>query len=171
MNNVIEARYTNAEQDTIQVLHTVDGQVIEEYIQVGSPAHTELVECGWDHEKIVDVTAEYKKQQLKYLHDLMRSVHKEEYEASIKENEEKLERKLKEANRRFQKEYEAIQHIYGLSLMDIMFKHNEDKEVLFKMKIDILEKDEVRNQPKEFKTRIRRAKKVSELASIVAEVL
>lgn len=182
MYKVIEARYTNAEQDTIVILHNVDDSVVEEYIQVGSAQHKALEEAGYDHDKIVDMTAEWKQLQARMVFDRLTAAATEQWAEINKTEEEKVRKKLakveaklvaeyKEKEAQLQEDYQKLQHLYGLGVIDILFSHNDDKEVLFKTKIDVLEKDFIRKQSKELKARIRKATKLSEIFGIVSEVL
>jgi len=62
---ILEARYTNDQQDTILVLHqSEEDGIIEEYIQPDTIQHKALEDLGWTDEKILDTTAEFKRQQM-----------------------------------------------------------------------------------------------------------
>ena len=89
-DNIVEVRYGNPEQDTILVLKEVDGGYIEEVIEPGSPAHKELEDLGYDHERILDDTAEYKKVQLANLRESLKNINYELYKESIEYYEDKL---------------------------------------------------------------------------------
>jgi plasmid maintenance system killer protein len=95
INNIIEVRYTSEEWDNILTLKDTSTGIVEEIIQVGSLQHKALEEAGYDHEKIVDGTAEYKKNQLAALREAMMTVNRDLYDESIKKYE-KLVDDLKE---------------------------------------------------------------------------
>lgn len=64
-DNVMQARYTNPEQDTIGILfidHDADGKAranYEIFCQAGDQQHKELHTAGWDHAKIDANTLEF----------------------------------------------------------------------------------------------------------------
>lgn len=62
-DNVIEARYSNPEHDTIIVTWKDMDNEFESYIQAGSADHNSLKEAGWDDSRIEEVTVEWKRQQ------------------------------------------------------------------------------------------------------------
>lgn len=91
-NKIIEARYTNNQQDTILVLHETESDgIIEEYIQPGSIQHKAIEEHGWIEEKLVDATAEFKRQQLASIAEIAKvsasTLYDEEKEKAQKELE------------------------------------------------------------------------------------
>jgi hypothetical protein len=82
--NILEARYTNAAQDTIYVLHETEADgVMEEYIEPGSNEHNALVEAGWDHEKLLDMTADFKREQAKTITDIAVQYAADQYKESL----------------------------------------------------------------------------------------
>lgn len=98
-HNILEARYTNDSQDTIYVLHETEADgVMEEYIEPGSNEHNALVEAGWDHEKLLDITAEYKRQQSATLYEVAKQAAVDAYEAEIKMQKSALSEIQKKAS-------------------------------------------------------------------------
>ena len=82
--NILEARYTNAAQDTIYVLHETEADgVMEEYIEPGSNEHNALTEAGWDHEKLLDTTADFKREQAKTITDIAVQYAADQYKESF----------------------------------------------------------------------------------------
>lgn len=82
-NDIIEARFTSEQQDIILILYKPDeGGIIEEYIESGSVQHKMLADAGWDNEKIVDCTANFKRHQTNAVRENLkqaaRGVYKEE---------------------------------------------------------------------------------------------
>ena len=82
-NAIIEARFASEQQDIILVLYKGDeDNIIEEYIESGSIQHKTLVDAGWNNEKIVDCTADFKRQQTNVVRENLkqaaRGVYKEE---------------------------------------------------------------------------------------------
>jgi len=83
-NDVVEARYTSEQQDNILVLYnTVEDGVIEECIEVGSTQHKQLTEAGWDNEKIVDCTADFKRQQVRAVRENLKIAARDVYEVEL----------------------------------------------------------------------------------------
>jgi hypothetical protein len=64
-DNVMQARYTNPEQDTISILfvdHDAEGKAranYEIFCQAGDQQHKELHAAGWDHAAIEKETVEW----------------------------------------------------------------------------------------------------------------
>lgn len=82
--DIIEARYTNEQQDTILILHTIeDGVVIEEYIQPGTAQHKALEDLGWTKEKIIDATAEFKRNQINAVRESLKFTAKDVYKEEL----------------------------------------------------------------------------------------
>ena len=66
-DTVISARYTDLQQLHVEVIYKDLGNTVNfnqtTYIEVGDPQHKLLESLGWDHERILDDTAEWKKQK------------------------------------------------------------------------------------------------------------
>lgn len=66
-DTVISARYTDLQQLHIEVIYKDLGNTVNfnqtSYIEVGDPQHKLLESLGWDHERILDDTAEWKRQK------------------------------------------------------------------------------------------------------------
>ena len=66
-DTVISARYTDLQQLHIEVIYKDLGNTVNfnqtTYIEVGDPQHKLLESLGWDHERILDDTAEWKRQK------------------------------------------------------------------------------------------------------------
>lgn len=95
---IIEARYTNPQQDTILVLHETESDgIIEEYIQPGSIQHEAIEEHGWTEEKLIDATAEFKKEQLAELNQVAKLSAAQVYQKEQEEQERLLQKNKKRA--------------------------------------------------------------------------
>lgn len=91
--DIIEARYTNDQQDTILVLHsTEEDGIIEEYIQPDTVQYKALVDLGWSEEKIVDTTAEFKRQQMASVVEAAKTAAADVYKEEIKRHQAEAER-------------------------------------------------------------------------------
>jgi 6-phosphogluconate dehydrogenase len=83
-NDVVEARYTSEQQDNILVLYNTDEDgVIEECIEVGSIQHKQLTEAGWDKDKIIDFTANFKRQQVRAVRENLKIAARDVYEVEL----------------------------------------------------------------------------------------
>jgi hypothetical protein len=69
--NIIEARWTNEQQDTILVLVKDGDNNYETFIETNSAQHKQLIDAGWNNEKITEETAEWKKEQSRALHEAL----------------------------------------------------------------------------------------------------
>ena len=88
-SKITEARFTNNDYIDIQVLYETEADgLVEVNIEKGSNEYDELVGLGWDEEKILDRTAEYKRQIMKDLNDIAVAYAKEQakdvYKAELK---------------------------------------------------------------------------------------
>ena len=83
-NDVVEARYTSEQQDNILVLYNTDEDgVIEECIEVGSIQYKQLTEAGWDKDKIIDCTANFKRQQVRAVRENLKIAARDVYEIEL----------------------------------------------------------------------------------------
>ena len=97
--NILEARYTNDAQDTIYVLHETEADgVMEEYIEPGSNEHNALVEAGWDHEKLLDMTAVFKREQAATIYEVAKQAAADAYEAEMEVQKSALDAIKKKAS-------------------------------------------------------------------------
>ena len=89
----------------------------------------------------------------------------------IQEGRSQVESRMRSMKERLQQNYEKYQHLYGMDIISILFDQNDNKEILFKTKLEILNRPLIKEQPKEFKSKIRKAKTVKNLVSIISEVI
>ncbi len=83
-NDVIEARFTSELQDSILILYKTDEDgIIEEYIESGSIQHKMLIDAGWDKDKIVDCTADFKRQQTNAVRENLKLAARGVYEVEL----------------------------------------------------------------------------------------
>ena len=147
---VEEVRYTNNEKDTLAILFTDDDDTLQQmYIPADGPERKELESKGITEEIIIASTGEYKRSQKKAIDDIIKVSYKEELEA----------------------EYKKLQKYYGMNLLDVLFEENDNKELLFKAKLDLLEKDIIKEQNKTFKSKIRKATSMSKLVEVIIPIL
>lgn len=193
VDNVIEARYTSAVQDTVLVLWTdgVSGN-FESYVEVGSADHTALESAGWDHEKVVGVSAEWKRQQAKAMHDAAVNFLGKMYEDKVAQMEAEvaafllsseammMEHKKRDAKEvaaleqktlDLQEKYEKTQHLYGVGLIENLIKNNDNPDLVFQAKLEALDNPTVKNSSKELKAKLRKSKTLSEVVGVVCSLL
>ena len=82
-DDIIEVRYTNREQDILLAVYNSTDGVIEEYIEVGSSQHKLLEDAGWDNEKIIDCTANFKRQQTNAVRENLKKAARGVYEVEL----------------------------------------------------------------------------------------
>lgn len=184
--NILEAKYINRESNIIEVLHeTKESGVLVDIIEVGSLQYNALLEAGWNEEKIVATTAEWKRAQAKIMHDnavayLGKAYYEKEAnfekqlafkEAELALKEAELEQKYSKIVKDMQTQYEKTREYYGIGLLDNLFLNNENNELLFQIKLEVLEKEEIKAADKQFKSKIRKAKKVSDVIRLICEIL
>lgn len=91
--NIIEARYTNDQQDTILVLHqSEEDGIIEEYIQPDTLQHKALEALGWTDEKILDTTAEFKRQQMASVVEVAKTAAADLYQGEVDRYQAEVDR-------------------------------------------------------------------------------
>ena len=92
MTKILNAYYTNDIKDNIKVTYETDEDgVYEMDIEPGSAEAIELEAAGWNHEKLLDTTAEYKREQLSQISNVARITAQSVYEEQIATQEKKLE--------------------------------------------------------------------------------
>ena len=165
---VEEVRYTNNEKDTLSVLFTDDDDTLQQmYIPVDGPERKELESMGITEEIIIASTGEYKRVQKRAIDNIIKNTYKDELES---------------AEKKAKREHEKIDKFYKMSLgekkreianyfFDALLEDNDNKEFLFKAKIDLLEKDAIKKQNKTFKSKIRKADTMSKLIEVIIPIL
>ena len=109
--DIIEARYTNDQQDTILVLHqSEEDGIIEEYIQPDTVQHKALKDLGWTNEKILDTTAEFKRQQMASVVEVAKTAAADLYQGEVDRCQAEVERYQAEVDRWQKHSLEARVH-------------------------------------------------------------
>ena len=140
-DNVMQARYTNPEQDTISILfvdHDAEGKAranYEIFCQAGDQQHKELHAAGWDHATIEKETVEW-----------IKDSHRQAGEALLGHNATKIiDERLQATKDALANEMEAIVH--AKKTWDDMHKEIEglmqQKEILINQKKDLIKQKEV----------------------------
>ena len=68
---------------------------------------------------------------------------------------------------KLQQTYEKYQHLYGMNLMNVIFTDNDNKEIVFKTKLELLNRPEIKSESKEFKSKIRKAKTIKDILKVL----
>lgn len=109
--DIIEARYTNDRQDTILVLHqSEEDGIIEEYIQPDTVQHKALKDLGWTDDKILDTTAEFKRQQMASVVEVAKTAAADLYQGEVDRCQAEAERYQAEVDRWQKHSLEARVH-------------------------------------------------------------
>ena len=98
-DNILEARFSNADYDTISVLYTDEnGNLIETYVQVNEEdvAYKALVEAGHSKEVIEEKTVEYKKAYMSNVYNTLKERHPGTHKEVITAIENEIEAKKEE---------------------------------------------------------------------------
>ena len=174
-NEVIEARFINEGNTTIEVLYNI-GKEIHSYVlehDEDSEDFKDLVKDGWNIEKILNDTAEYKKNSevvINNLIDYRISQGNKKIQANHKNELSKLGIKNKEDLDRMELEYA---NEYGKFLSKFhteVLNNNSNGDVLFKFKLTLFEMNVVKKGDRKFQKRLRVAKSIIECYAILNEV-
>ena len=80
--------------------------------------------------------------------------------------------KVKAMKKKMQENYDKYQELYGANVLDVIFEDNEqNKEFLFKAKLEVLAREQFKNVDRSVRTKIRKAKTVKELLMIIYDVI
>ena len=195
---IITAEYGNADYSIIKVLYEQDGMLTAYHLEA-DPSHPDFQELeaeGWTQEKIIDATAESKRAQAAAFNAEVMNAAKEmigmmELEKEKQTLEEIIEQKRKEVEDRkkevedrekevedreasileldktAKQKLETSEHLLYNHIMSV----NEDKDELFKFKLWALEQDVVKNAPKEIKSSLRKATRITAGMAILEELI
>lgn len=148
---IVDAQYIDPEYSIIKVLYDDNGSLTVYNVDVNPdhPDYQALEEEGWDHDKIVDSTAEIKKAQAAAF--------------SIEVNNA-ARALIEESMSREVKALEQLEDYFEL------FVNDTDKDNLFKFKLWALENSVVQSATKDQKSKIRKAASLLEGLSILYDI-
>lgn len=177
---IVDAVYVNEEYSIVKIRYEDSAGNLAVYNLEANPDDEDykaLVAEGWDSEKILDSTAEFKKAQAAAFSIEVNTAAKlmvDEILAGEKEiiagkkealaNDEKALADLKRNTRT------AVQDMLTEAWIYIV-DNNTDKDMLFKFKLWVLEQEFVKEIPKEQKSAIRKATRVTQLFSIIDDLI
>lgn len=198
--NVNAAYYMNEECSLVEIVYTSydndpDGEKLKYMVEVNDndANYQALVAEGYDAEKLVEQTSEYKRVHARIFGELVNTQaqalaeemlgmrHMKELKAQLqieneqlgvaqlknKEKIQKTEKTLLSLDQDVKVKTNKIDH----GLFDFIFSVNEDKEELFKFKLWALEQDVVKASDKKIKSSIRKAKRISEAMAILDSII
>jgi hypothetical protein len=147
--NVIEAKYINPAYDTIEILWSSDGVIHPYTIDISDEESMEvLLGDGWDLERILDSTAEYKRNSSVSIDNIV--------DARVKEI--------------VAIEMNSSREAFVNNFHDEVLNNNSNVDTLFKFKLSLFEMPVVKEGDKKFKKRLRTAKSIIECYAILNEV-
>lgn len=177
---IITAHYINPEYSVVELTYTGDdGNVYAHALTVSedNPEWKALLEDGWDHDKLAEGTAEYKRQSSFDFNTQVNSAAKEMVKEMLAQETERLskleEKALNKLNKLNNLEHDAriAADVANQDIYNYILNHNEDKDELFKFKLWALELETIKNSDKETKSKIRKVTKITEGMSLLHTVL
>lgn len=207
------AHYINEKYDTIEILFKSedpeDTKLYKHIIEADPKSRDfkDLEKEGWSEQKLLDATAEFKRQHaatfnnavqirasqiardMMGIHSLQKEkqaldekvakvrddierhhVWLEEKRTLIKKSEEKIDEQQEELAYTESK-IKKTEFSVDNALLEVLWDHNEKTDELFKFKLWALEQDFVKSAPKEIKSKIRKAKRISQGLAIIDALL
>ena len=205
---IVDAYYSSAENDNVTVLlrdaeaSTDNNLVIIEYNiepKEGDADWEVIKAIGWDHSKLFDSTAEYKRQQSGMFNTLVNQQARKIAEEMVGTNEiqdqynklssqlEKATGKLESANKEVEqatgkilsankeveevqgKQFTAVERAKN-GIFQFIWDNKDNKDELFKFKLWALELEETKSADKKTKSALRKAKSIIEGYSILTNI-
>lgn len=142
---IIDAHYTDPEYSVVEVLYEGDDGKLYSHALIANSENQDwidLIADGWDQDKLIDGTAEYKR-------SMSASFNTQVSDLASKMVSEMVGLKTNPVQT-------------GNEIFNFVLNLNKDKEELFKFKIWALELDEMKLASKEQKSEIRKAKSIIE---------
>ena len=133
---ILDARFTNEQQDTIAVVYRDEesGENVETYVQVNDEDYTykQLVEAGFSAEVILDRTAEAKRIHMKNVYETLKAQHLPQHEKIMAELERDKQEKMAEVREAIQSLTEPLelkrqQFLIAIAAIEALKKVNKIK--------------------------------------------
>lgn len=179
---ILTAHYADLDYSVVELTYTADDGKVYAHALTVDPNNQEWLDLlaeGWDEERLLDGTAEYKRQASadfnNQVNEMARKLAKEMI--GMKELEEQkaaLESKISNQEKTLLSLDQNIKirtNQANSGVYDHLISINEDKEELFKFKLWALEQEVVQKSDKEVKSKIRKCTNIIEGLSIVNELL
>ena len=178
---IVDAQYANPDHSIVKVTYEQDGALYAYHLDA-DPSHPEWQEFeaeGWDHERLIESTANVKRAQAAAFNTevnaaaqvlaremLGMDVIQQEKERLLAEVENK-EKQLLDLDKTAKVRTKSVDG----ELYDYLLNENNSKEELFKCKLWALELEVAKNSTKEVKSSIRKATRITEVLSIVDNIV
>jgi len=162
---IINARFSNEKNDTIEVTYDRDGEIIPFYLSVDPthPAFKALLEEGWDIERVQKATVEFNRTQSRTMNNLIDTMLSDYKKDLRKEFQRELDRRLGEM-----REVEVTKS----QLFKTVIDSNKDEEVIFKVKLAIFDLPEIKSlKDRAGKMKLRKAKTLIQTLATFEELL
>ena len=157
-NKIIDAYYINSDYSVIEILFKDDNDKIHAYAIQADPEqnnYKEFLAEGWDLDRLVESTAEYKRRSSASLNTAIQIAADELVKKS---KVYQLEQKHNEIE--FSKDMDD-------EFFNMLIDNNKDKEFIFKFKLWALQLDIIKKASKEVKTNMRKAKSILDGMEII----
>ena len=178
---IVDAQYANPDHSIVKVTYEQDGALYVYHLDA-DPSHPEWQEFeaeGWDHERLIESTANVKRAQAAAFNTevnaaaqvlaremLGMNVIQQEKERLLAEVENK-EKQLIDLDKNVKVASKTVDN----DLYDYIIDNNIDKEQLFKVKLWALELDVVKDSAKDIKSSIRKALRITQIVGIVDSLI
>ena len=178
---IVDAQYANPDHSIVKVTYEQDGALYAYHLDA-DPSHPEWQEFeaeGWDHERLIESTANVKRAQAAAFNTevnaaaqvlaremLGMDVIQQEKERLLAEVENK-EKQLIDLDKNVKVASKTVDN----DLYDYIIDNNIDKEQLFKVKLWALELDVVKDSAKDIKSSIRKALRITQIVGIVDSLI
>lgn len=174
---IVDAQYANAEYSLVKITYEQDDVLYAYHLGV-DPSHPEWKEFvaeGWDHEKLLESTENVKRSQAAAFNTEVLAAARVLAEemvgmSIIKDEKERLLGQVESTKKQLldlDKTAKVRTKSVDGELYDYLLNENNSKEELFKCKLWALELEVVKNSTKEVKSSIRKAMRITEVLSIV----
>lgn len=177
------AYYMDENYSLIEVVYTnPNNEKVNYMVEVGDNAdYNALVSEGWDPEKLVETTSEFKRESAREFGELVNAQAQALAEEMLgmrflMERKEILEKQTAELDQRTQEKENQLLSLdqdvkvktnkVDHALYDFIRDNNESKEELFKFKLWALEQDVVKKSDKSIKSSIRKSTRITSAMAI-----
>ncbi len=162
---IVNARFSNEKNDTIEVTYLYNDQIIPFYLSVDPthPAFKALLEEGWDIERVQKATVEFNRAQSRNMNNIIETMLSDYKKELRKTFQKELDRRIGEM-----REDEVTKSQIFKAVID----NNKDEEVIFKVKLAIFDLPEIKSlKDRAGKMKLRKAKTLIQTLATFEELL
>lgn len=174
---IISAQYIDAEYSIIKVVYDDNGVPTVYNLDVNPehPDYQDLVAEGWTQEKLIEETAEIKRAQTAAFNvEVMTAAKQLMGLEIIRQEKDKLLSEVDSVKKQLL-DLDQVTKVktktVDSELYNYILNENENKEELFKCKLWALELDQVKGADKSVKSSIRKSTRITQVLSIVDNLL